>query len=316
MLQFSKVSPSVWLAIGASFCLFTIGLIGYYVFDFSVAGVSHVIGSLIGGFLICFLIGFFANGKNLSRTLFGVCLTISSISQLHANFPEIMDAIELKKGRAILNDAQDINSILRISEKNTDNKYVKFIYEILKFKIEQKEKLEKFFSEISIDEIECIKSVENYNFQKFRDCQGYFARKIAEQRLALKSLDLVLRDIETGEKNMVSLLAKDVLRASSSTMRLVENGLKIGQATARSRVEKLMRVLMDYTEALNMFFSYISTIQGKAEVNNKKIVFNDPVAMERYNNLQNKLSLAAGNLAEVVADYEKNQDLKIMNLLR
>lgn len=49
---------------------------------------------------------------------------------------------------------------------------------------------------------------------------------------------------------------------------------------------------------------------------NKKIVFNDPVALEKYNNLQNKLVLAARNFTAVAADNQKNQELKLINVLR
>ena len=77
-----------------------------------------------------------------------------------------------------------------------------------------------------------------------------------------------------------------------------------------------MQGLIEYTEALNMFFSYLNSIEGKVQMTNKKIVFNDPVALEKYNNLQNKLVLAAKNFTAVAADNQKNQELKLLNVLR
>ena len=318
MYKFVQVlwSPPAWVVIGLSSWLFTVTFIGYLVFDFSAAGVSHLIGGLIGVFLVCFLVGFLANGRNLSRTLFGACLIISCISEFHANFPEILDAIELKKGREIFKDAHDLNSILHISEKNTENKYVKFVYDILKLKMEQKAKLDKFFNEIAVDGADCIKSVEKYDLQKLRECQGHFANKAHEQRLALKNFDLLLQDIETNENNMISQFKKENLWQSAGTMRSIENDFKSAQKFARSRVEKLMQGLIEYTEALNMFFSYLNSIEGKVQMTNKKIVFNDPVALEKYNNLQNKLVLAAKNFTAVAADNQKNQELKLLNVLR
>lgn len=256
MLKFIRFlwdSPAL-LVISLAFCFFTVTFIAYLLFDFSAAGISHLIGSLIGVFLICFLVDFLANGRKFSRTLLGACLIISSITQLHTNFPEIVDAIELKKGQEIFKNANDLNSILQISEKNNENKYVKFVYEILKLKMEQKIKLDKFFTEIAVDATDCIKSVEKYELRKLRECQVYFGDKTAEQWLALKNFDSLLQDIEANENNLMSIFKKENLWRSAGTMRSVENDFKSAQKNSRSGVEKLMRSLIEYTEALNMFF--------------------------------------------------------------